>query len=179
MPWSSVCGGGDATMCRQFGAGKEVVVVVVVVVLLCLLLAFLVPPIPCTPLHFTILLEPLQLPLHTASCSCSPSASPSQKGPVRGISIKLQEEERERRDNFVPEVSAIAPGDDGIVVDPQTREMLREMEFGNLPGLSVVNPSAQGSWQNKSKGPRTGPGGNKGGPRGPRPTGPRPPRPAQ
>jgi len=53
-----------------------------------------------------------------------------QKGAVRGISIKLQEEERERRDNYVPDVSVIDVNN--INVDVETKDMLRAMDMANL-----------------------------------------------
>lgn len=57
------------------------------------------------------------------------------KGPVRGISIKLQEEERERRDNYVPATSAVDV--EKIEVDDETRAMLKSFDMHNLPGLSA------------------------------------------
>merc|ERR1711907_670790 len=57
------------------------------------------------------------------------------KGPVRGISLKLQEEERERRLDFVPEVSALEQ--ETIQIDPDTRDMLENLGFGSLNGVSV------------------------------------------
>ncbi|EPR58000.1 ribosomal protein RPS17 [Toxoplasma gondii TgCatPRC2] len=60
-----------------------------------------------------------------------------QKGPVRGISLKLQEEERERRMDFVPERSEVDVAT--ITVDQDTADMLRALDI-NLP--NVVVPSA-------------------------------------
>ncbi|EOY11844.1 40S ribosomal protein S17-4, partial [Theobroma cacao] len=63
-----------------------------------------------------------------------------QKGPVRGISLKLQEEERERRMDFVPDESAI--NTDEIKVDKETLDMLSALGMADIPGLVEVEPQA-------------------------------------
>ena len=70
-----------------------------------------------------------------------------QRGPVRGISLKLQEEERERRMDFVPEVSAVDT--DVIEVDLETKAMLRSLDMANLQGI-VVQQSNTG-WKEGAK----------------------------
>jgi len=57
------------------------------------------------------------------------------KGPVRGISFKLQEEERERRDNYVPDESALKT--DRIEVDNDTLNMLRSMGIKDAPNIHL------------------------------------------
>merc|ERR1711966_590660 len=58
-----------------------------------------------------------------------------QRGPVRGISLKLQEEELERRMDFVPDESAL--NTDVIEVDADTKDMVRAAGFGHVQNITV------------------------------------------
>merc|ERR1719456_66787 len=59
-----------------------------------------------------------------------------QKGPVRGISLKLQEEERERRMEFVPDQSEVDTSN--IMIDADTKALLRELDMDNLPNIQTT-----------------------------------------
>lgn len=69
-----------------------------------------------------------------------------QQGPVRGISFKLQEEERERKDQYVPEVSALdftQNSESGqLEVDAETKALLKHLgvSFQTLLTIAPLHP---------------------------------------
>lgn len=54
---------------------------------------------------------------------------------VKGISLKLQEEQREKRLDFVPDVSALDRTN--LRIDNHTRNMLRAMNMDNIANLKM------------------------------------------
>ncbi|KAH0486467.1 MAG: hypothetical protein KVP17_003208 [Porospora cf. gigantea B] len=60
-------------------------------------------------------------------------------GPVHGISLRLQEEERERRMDVLPERSFVAV--DRVVADPITQNMIRNLGL-NIP-FEETDPAAK------------------------------------
>ena len=64
-----------------------------------------------------------------------------QRGPIRGISLRIQEEERERRLDYIPEQSKIDISKVSVTQD--TKEMLKRIGMANLPGVVVENRAQQ------------------------------------
>mmetsp|Transcript_14383 Transcript_14383/g.10112 ORF Transcript_14383/g.10112 Transcript_14383/m.10112 type:complete len:128 (-) Transcript_14383:170-553(-) len=65
-----------------------------------------------------------------------------QKGPVRGISLRLQEEERERKMDFIPDRSEIQV-ENIEVRDPVLKQMIKDL------GLRKLVPGMQQNQDNK------------------------------
>ena len=59
-----------------------------------------------------------------------------QRGPVRGISFALQEQQRELRESYVPSKSALDVK--RLTVDPTTFEMIQNLEI-DFTNIKVVN----------------------------------------
>nr|QSE03606.1 40S ribosomal protein S17 [Metchnikovella dogieli] len=55
-----------------------------------------------------------------------------EKGPVRGISLQLQEEERERKENYIPVISAL---EKEVEIDEETARMLKGLGMPELKGI--------------------------------------------
>jgi len=64
-----------------------------------------------------------------------------QKGPVRGISFKLQEEEREKKDQYVPEVSALdlSQSKGLLFVDADTDKMIKSLGFKVPTSVNTIS----------------------------------------
>jgi len=58
-----------------------------------------------------------------------------ERGPVRGISFKLQEQEREKRDNWMPEVSKLSQP--RILIDADTKAMLASIGLPAIEGVEL------------------------------------------
>ena len=62
-----------------------------------------------------------------------------ERGPVRNISFKLQEEEREKRDNWMPKESQLSQAT--VYIDPETKDMLDAIGLGAMEGVTVNDRS--------------------------------------
>lgn len=68
-----------------------------------------------------------------------------QKGTVKGISLKLQEEEKEKKMDFIPEVSFIEQKTkEKFEIDEDVASMLGSIGFGELENVTIkINQPVQ------------------------------------